>query len=44
MKESIKMTKEERKAIALERKEKSKILTIERKNIRSNYSKNGGRF
>lgn len=38
------MTKEERKAIAKERKEQGKFLTISRKQIRSNYAKNGGRF
>jgi hypothetical protein len=40
----MKMTKVEKKKIVLERKKADKIRTIERKNIRSNYSKNGGRF
>jgi len=38
------MTKEERKAIALERKKAEKLVTIERKNRRKIYVKNGGRF
>jgi len=38
------MTKEERKAIVLERKKAQKIVTLERKVIRSKYAKNGGRF
>lgn len=38
------MTKEERKAIMLERKKESKELTIARKNVRRTYSRNGGRF
>lgn len=38
------MTKEERKAIAKERKERGKIVTLQRKAIRSNYARNGGRF
>lgn len=38
------MTKEERKQIMLERKRDSKMLTIERKNVRRTIARNGGRF
>jgi len=38
------MTKEERKAIMLERKREGKLITIERKNMRRSISRNGGRF
>ena len=38
------MTKEERKAIMLERKREGKMLTIERKNMRRAMARNGGRF
>lgn len=38
------MTKQERKALMLERKREDKVLTIERKNVRRSYSRNGGRF
>lgn len=38
------MTKEERKAIMLERKKDSRQLTIERKNVRRTIARNGGRF
>lgn len=38
------MTKEEKKVLAKERKEQGKILTLQRKSIRSNYARNGGRF
>lgn len=38
------MTKEERKAIMLERKKEDKLRTIVRKNTRRTYSRNGGRF
>lgn len=38
------MTKEERKELALERKKQARLITIERKNVRKVYSKNGGRF
>jgi hypothetical protein len=38
------MTKTERKQVMLERKKAGKELTIERKNVRRTYSRNGGRF
>ena len=38
------MTKEERKALMLERKREGKQLTIERKNMRRAMARNGGRF
>lgn len=38
------MTKEERKALMLERKREGKLLTIERKNMRRAMARNGGRF
>lgn len=38
------MTKEERKQIILERKRAEKLVTIERKNRRKSYARNGGRF
>ena len=38
------MTKEERKALMLERKKTDKITTIARKEMRRTYSRNGGRF
>jgi len=34
----------ERKAILRERKIADRVLTIERKNLRATYAKNGGRF
>lgn len=34
----------ERKAIARERKIADRTITIERKNVRATYAKNGGRF
>ena len=37
-------TKEERKALMLERKREGKQLTIERKNVRRTIARNGGRF
>jgi hypothetical protein len=36
--------KQERKDIARERKESGKVLTIQRKEIRSRYSRMGGRI
>lgn len=38
------MTKEEKKVLAKERKEQGKVVTLQRKAIRSNYARNGGRF
>ncbi len=37
-------TLSEKQKVALERKVERRIVTIERKNIRKNIAKNGGRF